>query len=1081
MGVLRLAASLILAAGALGLPAGRVAPAAAAMPQLSRVGLGGNPCSHATIGAAIAAAAEGDTVYLAPATYNEVLGTVDKDLLFTAATADCTSADPAAANYNYVIDGGGAAGFNGGVVTIAANRTVTFTKVILQNALAVNGGIVYVAEGATATFNTVRLRDGTATNLGGLVYVAPTAALYVNGSSFLERGRAGNAGGGLYSLGHAEFLNGAAVLASEAPLGGGAALAGAGQLTLQSGSDIGAGLSPNSAGSGGGVYLTGQSRLTLRHGSTIRWNTATVGNGGGVFASGAVIVELHDSSRIYGNATVDNGGGVYAEAGATLTLDDSSQVGDSNPANGNRAVQGGGVYADDTLSLVISDAAAVRHNSAGDGGGGLYLAGGAVLSMTGGLIAGNTTTGWGGGLAIALGQAILTSAVISGNQAQIGGGVALDNAVDNALVGISAQIISNTANLDGGGVHAQDAAVVLVDMDGTARVAGNHAGQNGGGLFRAGGENLSLGTAEVGGRLAIEANTAAGDGGGLYAEGAGHVFILGEIWITGNTALGHGGGWYQDGGDIFAGGASLSKRLQVAGNTAENGHGGGLYFTDVDSGPGDNGAVVGNISVHDNWADQDGGGLYVAGGTYLRLANALVFDNQAGQDGGGVLVSAARLAIGVDPASCQNALLPPDHYCSELRNNATSANGGAVALELAAEFSLDDSAVISNSATLGSGVMSSSDGDHLEITNSLFSLNTGKTLYLAHDAFLDLVHTTLAGNGWALDINDNGAAANLQNNLIWGNGFGVESAVALGGGCSISQNSVGGVKADPLFHSTGRGAYRLASGSPAIDACAIGVAADLDGLARPQGAQHDMGAFEAGRSLLLWAAQLEVLEGDTGLTPAPFVVSLSETSTQTITVDVAAVGVHATAGADFSPLAQTLSFAPGTLTQTVPLAIVGESVYEGDETLELQLSNAAAAELTATTAEVVILNDDGPPALTVASVAVSEGHSGLSAVGLTVNLSRASAFTITAEYATSDGLATAGADYTTASGTVTFLPGALTAEITVWVAGDALTESDEQFQVGLSGAVGAAFASEAATVTILNDDFWRVFIPLVRR
>jgi hypothetical protein len=55
----------------------------------------------------------------------------------------------------------------------------------------------------------------------------------------------------------------------------------------------------------------------------------------------------------------------------------------------------------------------------------------------------------------------------------------------------------------------------------------------------------------------------------------------------------------------------------------------------------------------------------------------------------------------------------------------------------------------------------------------------------------------------------------------------------------------GNINVDPLFANTVAGNYQLAAGSPAIDtALATGPATDILGIARPQGAAPDMGAYE---------------------------------------------------------------------------------------------------------------------------------------------------------------------------------------------------------------------------------------------
>jgi len=445
---LRVVTALVVLAGTVGLAAGTT-PRVAAMPTVNTVGIGGSPCAYATIGEAIAAATTGDTIYIAPGTYNEVLGVVDLDLHLIAATTDCTQADAAAAPSNHVIDGGGAAAFDGGIVKIAAKRTVTVTRLTLRDAQATLGGLVYVAEGASATFDAVRLQGGTANNLGGNLYVEPNASVTMKGNSFIDAGSAGIAGGGMYVEGEVTLTAGSAIQDSHAPLGGGAALAGDGRLVLSTGY-VGSGGYPNSAGAGGGVYLAGQSRLEMYQTGMVRWNSATATDGGGVYATGSTAVEMYDSSSVYGNEAVGYGGGVYVGNGATLSMTEYSRVGSSNPANGNSAVRGGGIYASDALTVTLLQNASVLNNSAGDGGGGIYLASGSPLSMTGGFINGNSTTGWGGGMAIEEGEAFLWGTVISGNTAMDGGGAALDGDIDNSLVAINSQIISNTAGVNGG-------------------------------------------------------------------------------------------------------------------------------------------------------------------------------------------------------------------------------------------------------------------------------------------------------------------------------------------------------------------------------------------------------------------------------------------------------------------------------------------------------------------------------------------------------------------------------------------------------------------------------------------------------
>jgi len=90
---------------------------------------------------------------------------------------------------------------------------------------------------------------------------------------------------------------------------------------------------------------------------------------------------------------------------------------------------------------------------------------------------------------------------------------------------------------------------------------------------------------------------------------------------------------------------------------------------------------------------------------------------------------------------------------------------------------------------------------------------------------------------------------------------------------------------------------------------------------------------------------------------------------------------------------------------------------------------------------------------------------------ITATLSAASQWTITANYATSNGTALAGSDYLAATGTLTFTPGVTTTAFTVPIKDDALDEPDETIALALSNPVNATLGPlNLATLTILDDD-----------
>ena len=112
-----------------------------------------------------------------------------------------------------------------------------------------------------------------------------------------------------------------------------------------------------------------------------------------------------------------------------------------------------------------------------------------------------------------------------------------------------------------------------------------------------------------------------------------------------------------------------------------------------------------------------------------------------------------------------------------------------------------------------------------------------------------------------------------------------------------------------------------------------------------------------------------------------------------------------------------------------------------------------------------------PSSLTINNVSIVEGNSGTTNAVFTVTLTPASPVSVTVDYATADGSATAGSDYLATTGTVTFPAGTTTQMIAVAVNGDTTIEPDETFFVNLSDATNAVIGAGRGKATIMNDDF----------
>ena len=227
---------------------------------------------------------------------------------------------------------------------------------------------------------------------------------------------------------------------------------------------------------------------------------------------------------------------------------------------------------------------------------------------------------------------------------------------------------------------------------------------------------------------------------------------------------------------------------------------------------------------------------------------------------------------------------------------------------------------------------------------------------------------------------------------------------------------------------------------------------------------------EAGLALLIEDAR--ALEGDSSM---EFTVTLNMTNSESVTVAYATGDGMAAAGEDYTTTSGILTFVAGTTTQTFNVPVIGDGIYEPNETFMVTLSNpSSGARLAVSEATGTILNDDASPTLSIApaSVLVTEGNSGSTAQTFTATMSPSSGESVTVAYATADGTAAEGADYTAARGTLTLAAGETSKTFTVQVIGDVAEEGDETFTVSLSSASGsgASISTTAGTATVTIDD-----------
>jgi len=164
----------------------------------------------------------------------------------------------------------------------------------------------------------------------------------------------------------------------------------------------------------------------------------------------------------------------------------------------------------------------------------------------------------------------------------------------------------------------------------------NHGTTGNGGAIRQTG-----GTVELLGSAAIR-NCRAANGAGLYVSGGEALLNEGTIYL--NTATGSGGGVYvADGGTATIGGTTIGHTSPDNRNTAQKG--GGVYVQATDEFNRGTITMTGG-SIGYNFADISGGGVYLEGGTFTIQGGQIIGNTATDGHGGGVWMNAGAAVPG---------------------------------------------------------------------------------------------------------------------------------------------------------------------------------------------------------------------------------------------------------------------------------------------------------------------------------------------------------------------------------------------------------------------------------------------------
>ena len=782
---------------------------------------------------------------------------------------------------------------------------------------------------------------------------------------------------------------------------------------------------------GGGIFVESNGSLTLNQ-VVIRDNVVT-NQGGGIYSRGAlngVGVTLSN------NTAFDRGGGLFNRDG-NITL---SQTTISN--NMASSSQGGGIYSRDaplTLSQVN-----ISNNRALDDGGGVYNRDGQLL-LEDVIISNNVTSDQGGGI---YNRGLLdgVNLTISQNEAFNDGGALFNR--NNVI--LSQTIITGNKAIsdDGGGIFHREGQITLNEVT----ISHNTSGSQGGGFYNRGPLN--------GSNIVINNNTALDDGGGIYNRDVQVVFD--NVTINDNTSNDQGGGFYNRG-------PLNGSNIVINNNTALD-DGGGIYNRDAQ-------IVFDNATISGNTSDDQGGGIHNRGS--VDGINLVISNNTAMNDGGAIYNrnSNARLD-------------------RTIISNNTSANRGGGIYNQDAQITLDKATLNDNTASNQGGVIYNRGlltGLNVTISGN-DDPNQGGIIRNRDN--ITLINTTIAFNGGERGVYNQDGSINLTNSLVAYNSGGnnCTGVINSNGGNMETGTTCGfggiGDNADPnmspILQDNGNGlpTHEIFAGGDGIDQGNDGPCPTSDENDSPRRdvagigvSTCDIGAYEFVPPTLS-INNVSVIEGNNGpnSTAVTFKVTLSHPISENVTVDVSTSDGTATAGSDYTPINDNLTFTAEVLEHTIIVFVNGDTLDEANENFFINLTNPIWATIEGSTlqGEAIIIDDDLAPGVSISDMATLEGDIGITNAVFRVTLAYSSGQTISVDYATVDGSATAASgDYVAIPPTtLTFSPGITIQFIIVQINADTDLELDENFFVNLSNPNPIEFVIEDSQGEgiILNDD-----------
>ena len=404
-------------------------------------------------------------------------------------------------------------------------------------------------------------------------------------------------------------------------------------------------------------------------------NKAYLSNGTGIYADGILNINhatISDNvgggiSSIYGS--FNYGVGIYVGENGTLAMNGGLVKGNHGAFSSYGNVKGAGIYfaaGTNAHTHTISDSTITENETGYE-----------YNSING------TSYAQGGGIYLAAGNSLtITGSTVSKNRAGRGGGVfAAGSYGMNISLTLKETIIEENKGIaynassygDSGGIYFYDYGTLTLE-DGT-KIINNSATQHTGGLY-------------IGG------------------SGTAHVYMmattLGAIEISGNKITNTGNSGSYGGGITHSGGSWHAENVRISNNEAIT-QGGGIYSTSTYSY-----SYFRNMEISDNQA-ADGAALAISNG-YYYMQDSNIVGNTATNQGGGIYLSSTGAYMYLSETDNGEFGIKDNH----------AAYGGGIAIANSNAFMMDITGTIQNSADVQGSNFYLNGNANIDILNGRF-------------------------------------------------------------------------------------------------------------------------------------------------------------------------------------------------------------------------------------------------------------------------------------------------------------------------------------------------------------------------